>query len=151
MYFNLAMRMYCHEITDTVRNVGYMLNPVPSPYLGQIGMLNEINTYDGSGVRSSLMYAWDGVHMNIQGAATMLALGEWGIGVSAVDTEDIESRMYYGIEDFKHKAQQGWSGRKNGDLVEEYTSDLGYAGIEYYQYIMALWDDFIKPEIQPGQ
>ncbi len=145
MYYNLAMRMYSHVVTDTVDSYGYMVNPVPSPYLGKIGMVNELDSGDSGGLRTSLSYSWDGLFQSIQGAATLIALGEWGNGVSSRDQKKLESRIFYGMEDFKHKATQGWHGRLKG-----FTETLFAADLEGYDYTMAFWESYIKPTLTAG-
>ncbi len=135
LYRSTALRNFKNTVQSKIYGmktpttvVGYIVDGSISPYEGLMGMCSEFKTKDGGqntggqGIRTSAGYVSDSIRSSIPTRATLEALGDWkGDGIN-----DIESRMYVGIEDFLYKvssAHGGYRGKNKGETVTNFYID----------------------------
>lgn len=117
-----------------------------SPWEGQMGMLQEFESTDWDGLRTSLGYAYEGVMIDIPTASTLKLLGEWR---RAEGGDTLERRMGVGIGDLLFKAHEGyhsWSQGKPHDYNwEENLQPMGA------DFIIGLWQTYFAPPPPPSK
>ncbi len=113
-----------------------------SPWEGRMGMCAEFEGTDWFGLRTSLLYAYEGVMINLGTAATLKVLGEWRDDAGG---RDIARRMAVGMSDLLFKAREGYRGWAGGkEAIAWLERDLQAHGSDY---IFPLWETlFPRPE-----
>jgi len=138
LYNSLAKRMYYHPVVSEVYNgstlVGWIDGGSKSPFEGQIGMGFEFISMDASGIRTSADYFMFGYRNSLLTRSTLEAMGYW----EGKHVEDIEKRMYVGVEDFYYKITVGYHGWSNGKDLGIQKEDTGFKGMGA-QYLKAIW------------
>jgi hypothetical protein len=119
------------------------------PNQGQVGMALELDSSDADGARSSALYAYDGVKVNVINAYVLAASGLWASGSDATNSV---SRLKIGLPDLWYKLDRGYHGYAkgagqrvpNGPTSDPYAfrSDNDWFGFIYNR---SLWDDVLKP------
>jgi len=145
LYNSLAKRMYYHEVQSVINNgtmnVGWIDDGSKSPYEGQIGMGFEFISMDAGGIRTSADYFMFGYRNSLVTRATLEAMGLW----QGKYIDDLEARMFVGVEDFYYKIGVGYHGWSNGkDLGIQKESD-GFKGMGA-QYLKAIWYTAVNEE-----
>ncbi|ATC64630.1 hypothetical protein CMV30_12045 [Nibricoccus aquaticus] len=149
-----AVRLYSKAVRtqvtihgkDTSRLLERKSKATVSPWEGQMGMCHEFETTDWDGLRTSAIYAYEGVMIDIGTASTLKILGEWK---SAEGGDMIERRMGVGMADLRFKASEGyrgWSGGKENFIWWE--KDLEPVGASY---VFNLWESYFAPPPVPTQ
>jgi hypothetical protein len=111
-----------------------------SPWEGRMGMCAEFEGTDWFGLRTSLIYAFEGVMINLGTAATLRVLGEWRDGAGG---SDIARRMAVGVSDLAFKAREGYRGWAGGkETIAWLEQDLQPLGSDY---IFPLWTGLFPP------
>ena len=111
-----------------------------------MGMLQEFESTDWDGLRTSLGYAFEGVMIDIPTASTLKLLGQWR---AAEGGDTLERRMGVGIGDMLFKAREGyhsWSQGKPRDYNWEET--LQPMGADF---IIGLWQTYFAPPPPPSK
>jgi hypothetical protein len=140
IFQTLAGRFYPYMAASrTNGGEGYILNGNTTPMAGLMGMCYEFQTTDGSGVRSSASYVYDGWMNSLLTYATLRALGVWG---NTAAHQEIDRRIKVGSIDFLYKYKAGYYGRSNGEIFT-YSEPTGtYMGYPFLKdiWINYLWD-----------
>ena len=153
LYRSQALRLFSKAVrtqvfihgTDTSRLLGQAAGPEVSPWEGQMGMCHEFESTDWSGFRTSAIYAYEGVMIDLCTAATLKVLGEWQ---SNEGGDTIERRMGVGMADLLFKAQAGYRGWANGkEHFTTWEKDLVPYGADY---VFALWRSYFAPPPPPS-
>ncbi len=111
-----------------------------SPDEGHMGMCYELESMDGPGMRTSIIYAFEGLIINLGTAATFRVPRLWSDHLSG---RDIERRMAVGVSDTMFRAKEGdrgWAGGK--ETIAWLAKDLQPLGSDY---ISPLWSEFFPP------
>jgi hypothetical protein len=147
-----AIRLYSKAARTRViiqgENTSYLLGRVSattvSPWEGQMGMCHEFETTDWDGLRTSAIYAYEGVMIDLCTASTLKVLGEWRANEGG---DTIERRMGVGMADLLFKVREGYRGWSQGK--EHFTwweKDLVPKGAPY---IFNLWESYFAPPPAP--
>jgi hypothetical protein len=117
-----------------------------SPWEGQMGMLQEFESTDWDGLRTSLGYAYEGVMIDIPTATTLKLLGEWRADEGG---DMLERRMGVGMGDMLFKAREGYVSWSQGKPHEYYwEKDLEPMGGDF---IVGLWKTYFAPPPPPSR
>jgi hypothetical protein len=121
-------------------------NATESPWEGQMGMLQEFESTDWDGLRTSLGYAYEGVMIDIPTAVTLKLVGEW----RAQEGGDmLERRMGVGIGDMMFKAREGYRSWSQGKPHEySWEKDLQPMGGDF---VIGLWRAYFAPPPPPSK
>lgn len=152
LYRMEAMGMYSKAVRTKVtvegQNTSYLLGRAStatvSPWEGQMGMCHEFETTDWDGLRTSAIYAYEGVMIDLCTASTLKVLGEWPNDRGGAV---IERRMSVGMADLLFKAREGyrgWSGGKEHFIW--YEKDLAPLGAAF---VFGLWEGYFAPAPAP--
>lgn len=117
-----------------------------SPWEGQMGMLDEFESTDWDGLRTSLTYAFEGAMIDIPMASTLKELGQWRPDAGG---DMLERRMAVGMADLRFKAHEGyrcWSLGKEREYWWE--QDLEPMGADY---IFGIWESYFRPPPSPSK
>lgn len=115
-----------------------------SPWEGQMGMLQEFESTDWDGTRTSLGYAYEGAMIDIPTAATLKLLGEWR---AAEGGDVLERRMGVGLGDLLFKAREGYRSWSQGKPHEyNWEDDLLPMGADF---IFGLWQTYFASPPPP--
>ena len=117
-----------------------------SPWEGQMGMMQEFESTDWDGLRTSLGYAYEGAMIDIPTAVTLKLVGEW----RANDGGDmLERRMGVGMGDMLFKAREGYrsfsQAKPREYNWEEHLLPMGS------DFIVGLWQSFFAPPPPPSK
>ena len=115
---------------------------LPNP--GVMGMLQEFDSIDGNGPRSSLAYAYDGFRPHQTNLLVLVIGGYWQKG--GADSNDAFARLTVGNTDLWYKFEKGYMSYGKG--VYQGTQDMTYAGERGFTYLRSLWEDVLKPYFQ---
>lgn len=117
-----------------------------SPWEGQMGMLQEFESTDWDGLRTSLGYAFEGAMIDIPTAVTLKLVGEW----RATEGGDmLEKRMGVGMGDLRFKAIEGYRSYSQGKPREyNWEEHLVPMGADY---IFGLWETYFAPSPPPSK
>jgi hypothetical protein len=117
-----------------------------SPWEGQMGMLQEFESTDWDGLRSSLGYAYEGAMIDIPTAVTLKLVGEW----RATEGGDmLERRMGVGMGDLLFKAHEGYRSYSQAKPREySWDKDLLPMGSDF---IFGLWSTYFAPPPPPSK
>lgn len=139
--YSKAVRTQVHVSPDVSSKLIAPATPDErSPWEGQTGMCLEFESTDWYGMRTSLIYAYEGVMINLCTASTLKVLGEWQ---SDAGGDAIERRMGVGMADLRFKADRGYRGWANGKAHEtRWDADLVPHGADF---IFALWESYFAP------
>lgn len=149
-----ALRLFAKAVrTQVTAQAGFTsqllhhASPVTtSPWEGQMGMLQEFESTDWFGLRTSLAYAYEGAMIDIPTAATLMLLGEWR---AAEGGDLLERRMDVGMGDLFFKAHEGYRGWANGKSTNyDWETDLLPEGADF---IAGLWQTYFAPPPPPTQ
>lgn len=117
-----------------------------SPWEGQMGMLQEFESTDWDGLRTSLGYAYEGAMIDIPTAVTLKLVGEWRAGAGG---DMLERRMGVGMGDMLFKAREGYRSWSQGKPREYYwEKDLQPIGGDF---IVGLWQTYFAPPPAPSK
>lgn len=117
-----------------------------SPWEGQMGMLQEFESTDWDGLRTSLGYAYEGAMIDIPTAATLKLVGEWR---AAEGGDMLERRMGVGMGDMLFKAREGYRSWSQGKPHEYYWEEtLQPMGADF---IVGLWTTYFAPPPPPSR
>jgi hypothetical protein len=117
-----------------------------SPWEGQMGMLQEFESTDWDGLRTSLGYAYEGVMIDIPTAVTLKLVGEWR---STEGGDMLERRMGVGIGDMLFKAHEGYRSWSQGKPHEySWEKDLQPMGADF---VIGLWRAYFAPPPPPSK
>lgn len=113
---------------------------LPNP--GVAGMLKEFDSVDGSGLRSSLDYAYDGYRPHQTNQLVLIIGGYWPKGKAVA--QPAVNRMKIGLTDLWYKMSKGYlnysSGAARGSVDMTYmTNNRGFG------YVRSLWEDVLTP------
>jgi hypothetical protein len=113
-----------------------------TPNLGQLGMLQEFDTYDARGPRSSADYAYYGFRPDLINQIVVLMGGYWEAGDLA---DQIVARQEVGIADLEYKLQRGyWNYANGGGWGEPFNihrADWSWS----FQTMLPTWNDVVRP------
>jgi hypothetical protein len=118
------------------------------PNKGALGELQEFDTIDGGGARSSAQYAYDGGKVNLVNQLALVTAGLWSGGA---DTDAMLARIRIGMTDLWYKLDRGYRGYAKGgaqwipgalDDPYVYRSDNTFYGFPYNR---SLWQDVLRP------
>ncbi|BET67522.1 hypothetical protein ASA1KI_24400 [Opitutales bacterium ASA1] len=138
-----ALRLYARAVRTPVRiHESYTAGLLQrrstanaSPWEGLMGMCLEFESTDWSGMRSSLLYAFEGVMIDVPIAAALRVLGEWRHDEGG---DVVERRMAVGMADLRFKAHEGHRGWANGaERIATWEDDLEPMGASY---VFGLWE-----------
>ena len=116
-----------------------------SPWEGQMGMLQEFESTDWDGFRTSLGYAYEGAMIDIPTAVTLKLVGEWRADEGG---DMLEKRMGVGMADLLFKAHEGYRSWSQGKPHEyDWSKDLQPMGGDY---IVGLWKTYFIPPPPPS-
>jgi hypothetical protein len=116
-----------------------------SPWEGQMGMLQEFESTDWDGLRTSLGYAYEGAMIDIPTAVTLKLVGEWRPDEGG---DMLEKRMGVGMGDLLFKAREGYRSWSQGKPHEyDWTKDLQPMGGDF---IVGLWKTYFSPPPPPA-
>lgn len=155
IFRSLARKMYYYNtvsevpinVNDTNGNpiIAKINNGAKSPFAGLLGMAYEFRAWDANGIRSQAEYVFKGLRNSIVTRATLQALGYWeGDGIN-----DLESRMFIGIEDFLYKIKDehgGYAGYANGTIYPNETESKMIYKNQGYTFLREIWDNMLKKE-----
>ncbi len=111
-----------------------------SPWEGRMGMCAEFEGTDWFGLRTSLIYAFEGVMIHLGTAATLKVLGTWRDDAAG---REIARRMAVGVSDLRFKAREGYRGWAGGKETRAWLEqDLQPIGSDY---IFPLWTEWFPP------
>jgi hypothetical protein len=111
-----------------------------SPYEGRNGMIVELEGTDWSGVRSSLLYAYEAAMIDLPIAATLHLLDLWP---RTEGGDLVRARMAVGLGDLRFRAREGYAGWANGKAhVHGWDEDIAPTGADH---VFALWDHLLRP------
>ncbi len=114
-----------------------------SPWEGRTGMCLEFENMDWHGLRTSLVYAWEGVMIDLSTASALKALGEWKPDEGG---DLVERRMAVGMSDLRFKAAEGYRGWANGgEHLSWWEKDLEPMGADF---IFGLWEALFETETE---
>lgn len=145
--FSKAVRTQVHATAEFTSGLLNHASPATeSPWEGQMGMLQEFESTDWDGLRTSLGYAYEGAMIDLPTAATLKVLGEWR---AAEGGDLLEQRMGVGMADLVFKAHEGYLSWSQGK-VHEYTweKDLLPMGADF---IVGLWQAYFAPPPPPSR
>lgn len=112
---------------------------LPNP--GAMGMLQEFDSGDANGPRSSLIYAYDGFRPHQTNQLVLIIGGYWQKG-SAVANAAV-ARVNVGNIDLWYKIEKGYISYAKG--ASQGTQDLTFANERGFSYVRSLWEDVLKP------
>lgn len=115
---------------------------IPNP--GVIGMLQEFDSGDSGGPRSSLIYAYDGFRPHQTNLLVLITCGYWQKG--GTDSNAAYARLNVGNTDLWYKFQKGYISYAKG--VSQGTQDMTFAGERGFTYLRSLWEDVLTPYFQ---
>ena len=99
----------------------YILDGTKSPYEGQMGMMKEMASGDGGGIRSSCSYC---LHDFVMVCAALAVLKELDMyDLSAPENEEIASWVRVGNADFLYKFSHGYMSYSLAHAYESHESD----------------------------
>jgi hypothetical protein len=117
-----------------------------SPWEGQMGMCHEFESTDWNGMRTSLIYAYEGAMIFIPTAVTLKLVGAWDVQRGG---DVIERRMAVGMGDMLFKAGEGYLGYSQAKFYEtRWEQNLVPMGADY---IVGLWQSFFDPPPPPSK
>lgn len=147
IYYALSQKMWDQPVTSKVYSgtelVGYIKDGSISPFEGQIGMGHEFSGRDAAGVRTSADYINLCIRNCIPTRATIEALGYW----KGEYVEDIERRMYVGMEDYLFKISDehgGWVGYDKGKSKGALTESHMIKKNQGHQFFIEIWRKMLK-------
>jgi hypothetical protein len=144
LYSKAARTIVSIQGNNTSRLLGRASTAAVSPWEGQMGMCHEFESTDWDGMRTSAIYAYEGVMIDLSTASALKILGEW----RASDGGDlIERRMGVGLADLRFKVREGYRGWSGGK--EHFTwweKDLEPMGAGY---VFGLWENYFSPPSPP--
>lgn len=109
------------------------------PNKGKIGMLKELDSKDAGGPRSSTMYAYSGVRVNLVNQYVLIAGGYWQRNRLARESL---ARIRVGVPDLWYKLDHGYSNYAKGQRQPELRSSSAAYGFELTR---PLWDAVLLP------
>lgn len=112
---------------------------LPNP--GAAGMLEEFDSGDANGPRSSLIYAYDGFRPHQTNQLVLIIGGYWQKGGAAANAA--VARLNVGNTDLWYKIEKGYISYAKG--ASQGTQDLTFANERGFSYIRSLWEDVLKP------
>lgn len=115
---------------------------LPNP--GAMGMLQEFDSGDSGGPRSSLIYAYDGFRPHQTNLLVLITGGYWQNGSS--DSNNAFSRLNVGNTDLWYKFEKGYISYAKG--ASQGTQNMTFAGERGFTYVRSLWEDVLKPYFQ---
>lgn len=115
---------------------------LPNP--GALGMLQEFDSVDGNGPRSSVIYAYDGFRPHQTNLLVLIIGGYWQKG--SVDSNAAFARLGIGNTDLWYKLEKGYMSYAKG--VSQGTQNMTFAGERGFTYLRSLWEDVLKPYFQ---
>jgi hypothetical protein len=121
-------------------------NPNPDrPELGKIGMIQEYDSQDAEGVRSSAKYSALDHPLSTQLLLVMMCDGTLGRGSSEIQT--LKNRIHNGMSDHKYKSDNGyWSYAHGGEGANnDVWKASTHAKTWGWSYQHGVWFDIIKP------
>ncbi|MFO1450910.1 MAG: hypothetical protein U1F61_22315 [Opitutaceae bacterium] len=154
LYRGQALRLYSKAVRTVVQAgpdfSSSLMNRVSaatvSPWEGQMGMLQEFESTDWDGMRTSLAYAFEGAMIDIPIATTLKLLGEWRANEGG---DVIEKRMAVGMADMLFKAREGYRSYSQAKPREYWwEKDLEPMGADY---IVGLWQTYFAPPPPPSR
>lgn len=144
--FSKAVRtrvMVGPEFTSSLMNLASAATE--SPWEGQMGMLQEFESTDWNGLRTSLGYAYEGVMIDLPTATTLKLLGKWR---AAEGGDTLERHMGVGMGDLLFKAREGYRGWSQAKPREHnWEKDLLPMGADF---VVGLWQTFFAPPPPPS-
>jgi len=130
----------------TSRLLNHATKATESPWEGQMGMLQEFESTDWDGLRTSLGYAFEGAMIDIPTAATLKLIGEWR---PAEGGDVLEQRMGVGMGDMLFKAREGYESWSQGKIHEySWEKDLQPMGADF---IVGLWQTYFAAPPPPSK
>ena len=149
-----ALRLFSKAVrTQVIANASFTsglmhraTQATESPWEGQMGMLQEFESTDWDGLRTSLGYAFEGAMIDIPTAVTLKLVGEW----RATEGGDVlERRMGVGMADMRFKAAEGYRSYSQGKPREyNWEESLVPMGAEY---VYGLWETYFAPPPSPSK
>jgi len=149
-----AVRLFSKAVrTRVIANAGFTSElmhrasaATESPWEGQMGMLQEFESTDWDGLRTSLAYAFEGAMIDIPTAVTLKLVGEWQAQAGG---DVLEKRMGVGMADLRFKAHEGYRSYSQGK-PHEYSWD-DYLVPMGGEYIFGLWETYFAPPPPPSK
>ena len=112
---------------------------LPNP--GAMGMLQEFDSGDSGGARSSLIYAYDGFRPHQTNLLVLIIGGYWQKG--SADSNAAFTRLNIGNTDLWYKLEKGYISYAKG--ASQGTQNMTFAGERGFTYLRSLWEDVLKP------
>ncbi len=135
LFRSTTRRNFCHIVKSNIYgDTGYLSDGAVSPYEGRLGMCNEFEQEDAKGHRTDGHYVALSMRTSIPMLTTMKVLGY----LKGDDVNDLQERMYVGVEDFFFKmdpAHGGWIGFEKGVNTRSMESNFNSEGIMYYKEV----------------
>ena len=147
-----AVRLYSKAVRTRVGihgpDTSYLLGRASatqvSPWEGQMGMCHEFEGTDWYGLRTSAIYAYEGVMIDLCTASTLKVLGEWRADEGG---DVLERRMGVGLADLLFKVREGYRGWANGrEHFTWWEKDLEPMGAVF---VFGLWQSYFAPPPAP--
>lgn len=148
-----AMHLYHKIVRSTIHAhapiglsgtiLGQATGATRSPFEGQTGLIFELESNDWSGLRTSLIYAYEAALCDLPTAATLQVLGHWD---DAGGGDTLTRRMAVGMGDLLFRATEGYAGWANGRAHTTTYADLEPLGADY---VIELWRAYFTPPPPP--
>ena len=106
-----------HSLSGSTGGEAFIVGNAETPYKGQKDCAHEFQSYDASGIRSSITYVWDSIRFYIPHRAMLEVLGEYPRNSR---TAGLDERLKVAMGDFLFKVETGYVGFQHGKQVRVY-------------------------------
>lgn len=144
MFCSITQYNYNQTVTNGVDGKSYILNNGVSPFLGQPGMFQELNSHDAEGIRSDMDYCNEDFCAYTTMMMTLRVLGLWP---DTPACKNLEKMMYTGNEDFLYKDKTGFHSFSHGKGRD--TKPMSEGKWSGFNFVLDIWNNSLKDALKP--
>lgn len=144
IFSSVAGFNYSKTVANGIEGKSWILNNGVSPFLGQPGMMLELDSHDAEGTRSDIDYCNEDFCAYTTMMMTLRVLGLWNTSDAC---KNMDKLMYVGNEDFLYKNTTGFHSYSHGKGRD--SKPLETVKWLAFPMVLDMWNGYLKDKLKP--